>query len=38
MGHSSLKTTLEIYTHIDEEQENNYKKILNNYLTSLDNF
>lgn len=32
MGHKSLKVTLEIYTHLDEEQEGNAAQELNNYL------
>lgn len=33
MGHKSLKVTLEIYTHLDEEQEGNTAQDLNNYLS-----
>ena len=33
MGHKSLKVTLEIYTHLDEEQEGNTAQELNNYLS-----
>lgn len=32
MGHKSLKVTLEIYTHLDEEQEGNSTQFLNDYL------
>lgn len=32
MGHKSLKVTLEIYTHLDEEQEGNTSQKLNDYL------
>ena len=34
MGHKSLKVTLEIYTHLDEEQEGNTAQELNNYLNT----
>ena len=34
MGHSSLKVTLEIYTHLDEEQENNSTALLNSYINN----
>lgn len=34
MGHKSLKVTLEIYTHLDEEQEGNTAQELNNYLST----
>lgn len=33
MGHKSLKVTLEIYTHLDEEQEANSRQLLNEYLS-----
>lgn len=33
MGHKSLKVTLEIYTHLDEEQEGNSAQFLNDYLS-----
>lgn len=33
MGHRSLQVTLEIYTHLDEQQENNSAELLNKYLT-----
>lgn len=33
MGHKSLKVTLEIYTHLDEEQEGNSTQFLNDYLS-----
>ena len=35
MGHRTLQVTLEIYTHLDEEQENNSAELLDNYLTNL---
>lgn len=33
MGHKTLKVTLEIYTHLDEEQEANSTQLLNDYLS-----
>lgn len=35
MGHRSLQVTLEIYTHLDEEQENNSAELLDKYLTNI---
>lgn len=34
MGHRSLSVTMEIYTHLDDEQENNSAELLNKYLTT----
>lgn len=34
MGHRSLQVTLDIYTHLDEEQENNSAELLDKYLTT----
>lgn len=35
MGHRSSKITLEIYTHLDEEQEENPKNAIDNYLKNV---